>query len=78
MSTLRLKIFHRDVSDWRFQVINGRGEVLSERRLLSDRASAERIGEHERRRIAATLARRAAAARRLGAVSYLSKMRFAG
>ena len=77
MNTLRLKVFHRDASDWRFQVTDGRGNILSERRLLSDRASAERIGEHERRRMAAAIAQKAAAARRLGAVSYLSGIRLA-
>jgi hypothetical protein len=78
MNTLRLKIFHRDASDWRFQIADGRGDVLSERRLLPDRVSAERIGQHEQRRLAASLARSAAAARRLGAVSYLSGARRAG
>jgi hypothetical protein len=53
MSTLRLKILSRDVSDWRYQVTDGRGNVLTERRFLPDRASAERMGEHERRTIAA-------------------------
>jgi hypothetical protein len=78
MNTLRLKIFHRDASDWRFQIADGSGDVLSERRFLPDRGSAERLGENERRRIATALARSSAAARRLGAVSYLSGTRLVG
>jgi hypothetical protein len=62
MNTLRLKIFNRDVSDWRYQVVDGRGDVLAERRFLPDRASAERLGEHERRTLAAATARSVAAA----------------
>ena len=60
MSTLRLKIFSRDDSDWRYQVVDGCGDVYAERRFLPDRASAERLGGHERLRIAAELARAAA------------------
>jgi hypothetical protein len=63
MSLLRLKIFSRDSSDWRYQVVDGCGDVRAERRFLPDRTSAERIGEHERLRIAAELARSAATAK---------------
>jgi hypothetical protein len=60
MSMLRLKIFSRDSADWRYQVVDGCGDVHAERRFLPDRASAERLGGHERLRIAAELARAAA------------------
>jgi hypothetical protein len=63
MSKLRLKIFSRDSSDWRYQVVDGCGDVRAERRFLPDRSSAERIGEHEHLRLTAELARTAAAAR---------------
>ena len=63
MSTLRLKIFSRDDADWRYQVVDGCGDVRAERRFLPDRASAERLGGHDRVRIAAVQARAAAVAR---------------
>ena len=63
MITPRLKISSHDSADWRYQVLGGNGDVLAERRFLPDRASAQRIGEHERLRIAADLARTATAAR---------------
>jgi hypothetical protein len=63
MSKLRLKIFNRDSADWRYQVVDGCGDVLAERRFLPNRASAERVGGHEHLRLTAELARTAAAAR---------------
>jgi hypothetical protein len=63
MSKLRLKIFNRDSADWRYQVVDGCGDVLAERRFLPNRASAERVGRHEHLRLTAELARTAAAAR---------------
>jgi hypothetical protein len=43
-------------------VLDGRGDVRAERRFLPDRASAERLGEHDRRTLAAATARSAALA----------------
>lgn len=56
MNTLRLKIIHRDAADWRYQITDGRGDVVAERRFLPDRVSAARIGEQERLKLAARIA----------------------